>query len=171
MQSPSTTLLGSGTIAFWYIYLVINDSLPKTVSKTAYRDLAEACAPSVLYWFVTLSVVIALCYLIFTRHNLSQRTWDNTHTHTHTKQFELRRFWDEKVKTLLNYLSNSSINYISRRDWCRGNHEKRIWLIRIFDSNLIYMLRQAWATLFGGMYHRICEYVTHVKISHVPKDY
>ncbi|GMY13363.1 probable phospholipid-transporting ATPase 8 [Fagus crenata] len=48
-----------GSIAFWYIFLVIYGSLPPEVSTTAYKVLVEACAPSVLYWLVTLFVVIS----------------------------------------------------------------------------------------------------------------
>lgn len=48
-----------GSITFWYIFLVIYGSLPPEVSTTAYKVLVEACAPSVLYWLVTLFVVIS----------------------------------------------------------------------------------------------------------------
>ena len=47
-----------GSITFWYIFLVIYGSLPPEVSTTAYKVLVEHCAPSVLYWLVTLFVVI-----------------------------------------------------------------------------------------------------------------
>lgn len=48
-----------GSIAFWYIFLVIYGSLTPTVSTTAYKVLVEACAPSSLYWMATLLVVIS----------------------------------------------------------------------------------------------------------------
>ncbi|EXC20294.1 Putative phospholipid-transporting ATPase 8 [Morus notabilis] len=48
-----------GSIAFWYVFLVIYGSLPPTVSTTAYKVLVEACAPSPLYWLVTIFVVIS----------------------------------------------------------------------------------------------------------------
>ncbi|XP_015879082.2 probable phospholipid-transporting ATPase 8 [Ziziphus jujuba] len=47
-----------GSIAFWYIFLVIYGSLSPNVSTTAYKVLVEACAPSALYWLVTVLVVI-----------------------------------------------------------------------------------------------------------------
>ncbi|KAL5540604.1 hypothetical protein UlMin_043179 [Ulmus minor] len=47
-----------GSIVFWYIFLVIYGSLSPILSTTAYKVLVEACAPSPLYWLVTLLVVI-----------------------------------------------------------------------------------------------------------------
>ncbi|CAK7328063.1 unnamed protein product [Dovyalis caffra] len=48
-----------GSIAFWYMFLVIYGSLSPKVSTTAYMVFVEACAPSILYWLVTLLVVIS----------------------------------------------------------------------------------------------------------------
>ncbi|KAK9090419.1 hypothetical protein Sjap_023596 [Stephania japonica] len=48
-----------GSIILWYIFLVIYGSLPPLLSTTAYKVLVEACAPSPLYWFSTLLVVIS----------------------------------------------------------------------------------------------------------------
>ncbi|KAH0984746.1 hypothetical protein GBA52_011923 [Prunus armeniaca] len=43
-----------GSIVFWYIFLVIYGSVSPNVSTTAHKVLVEACAPSPLYWLVTL---------------------------------------------------------------------------------------------------------------------
>uniref|UniRef100_A0A5B6Z7T4 Phospholipid-transporting ATPase n=1 Tax=Davidia involucrata TaxID=16924 RepID=A0A5B6Z7T4_DAVIN len=48
-----------GSIAFWYVFLVIYGLLSPTLSTTAYRVLVEACAPSPIYWLVTLLVVVS----------------------------------------------------------------------------------------------------------------
>ncbi|KAE8695641.1 putative phospholipid-transporting ATPase 8 [Hibiscus syriacus] len=48
-----------GSIALWYIFLVVYGSIPPTLSTTAYKVLVEACAPSILYWLTTLLVVIS----------------------------------------------------------------------------------------------------------------
>lgn len=48
-----------GSIAFWYIFMVIYGFLPPGVSTTAHKVFVEACAPSILYWLVTLLVVIS----------------------------------------------------------------------------------------------------------------
>uniref|UniRef100_A0A2P2JDC4 Phospholipid-transporting ATPase n=1 Tax=Rhizophora mucronata TaxID=61149 RepID=A0A2P2JDC4_RHIMU len=48
-----------GSIALWYIFLVIFGFLPPNVSTTAYRVLVEACAPSAFHWLVILLVVIS----------------------------------------------------------------------------------------------------------------
>ncbi|XP_059294143.1 probable phospholipid-transporting ATPase 8 isoform X2 [Lycium ferocissimum] len=48
-----------GSIAFWYVFLVVYGSLSPIFSTTAYKILVEACAPSPLYWLVTVLVVVA----------------------------------------------------------------------------------------------------------------
>ncbi|WRX19791.1 P-type ATPase [Theobroma cacao] len=54
-----------GSIALWYIFLMVYGSLPPTLSTTAYKVLVEACAPSVLYWITTLLVVISTLLPLF----------------------------------------------------------------------------------------------------------
>lgn len=48
-----------GSIACWYIFLLIFGSLPPTESTTGYKVLIEACAPSPLYWLTIFVVVIS----------------------------------------------------------------------------------------------------------------
>ena len=48
-----------GSIASWYVFVIIYGSLPPTVSTTAYKVFVEACAPSPLCWLVTFFVVIS----------------------------------------------------------------------------------------------------------------
>ncbi|CAN1182807.1 Probable phospholipid-transporting ATPase 8 [Linum perenne] len=48
-----------GSIAFWYIFLLMYGYISPTVSTTAYMVLVEACIPSPLYWLVTLLVVVS----------------------------------------------------------------------------------------------------------------
>lgn len=56
-----------GSIAFWYIFLVIYGSVSPVVSTTAFRVLVEACAPSPFYWLATLLVVVStlLPYILY----------------------------------------------------------------------------------------------------------
>ncbi|XP_026405002.1 probable phospholipid-transporting ATPase 8 [Papaver somniferum] len=56
-----------GSITFWYIFLVFYGSVPPAVSTTAYKVLQETCAPSPLYWLLTLMVVVSalLPYFIY----------------------------------------------------------------------------------------------------------
>ncbi|XP_022775523.1 probable phospholipid-transporting ATPase 8 [Durio zibethinus] len=54
-----------GSIALWYIFLVVYGSIPPTFSTTAYKVFVEACAPSILYWLTTLLVVIATLLPVF----------------------------------------------------------------------------------------------------------
>ncbi|KAK4798453.1 hypothetical protein SAY86_030779 [Trapa natans] len=48
-----------GSIAFWYLFLVVYGFLKPTLSTTAYMDFVEPCAPSLLYWLSTLLVVVS----------------------------------------------------------------------------------------------------------------
>ncbi|KZV55885.1 phospholipid-transporting ATPase 8 [Dorcoceras hygrometricum] len=56
-----------GSIAFWYIFLVIYGSFSPVISTTAFQVLAEACAPSPFYWLATLVVVVStlLPYILY----------------------------------------------------------------------------------------------------------
>ncbi|XP_044503921.1 probable phospholipid-transporting ATPase 8 [Mangifera indica] len=51
-----------GSIAFWYLFLVIDGWLPTKISTTAYMVLVEACAPSPFYWLTIL--VVLVCTLL-----------------------------------------------------------------------------------------------------------
>ncbi|GLU11280.1 hypothetical protein SLE2022_280370 [Rubroshorea leprosula] len=48
-----------GSIAVWYAFLLVYGSLSPTITTTAYKAFVEACAPSTLYWLITLFVVIS----------------------------------------------------------------------------------------------------------------
>ncbi|KAE9612713.1 putative phospholipid-translocating ATPase [Lupinus albus] len=59
-----------GSIAFWYVFLLVYGYITPYISTTAYRVFVEACAFSALYWLVTLLVVVCvllpyLCYRTF----------------------------------------------------------------------------------------------------------
>lgn len=59
-----------GSIAFWYIFLLVYGSIPPTLSTSAFKAFQEACAPSFLYWLITVLVVISallpyFCYRAF----------------------------------------------------------------------------------------------------------
>ncbi|KAK6928340.1 P-type ATPase, C-terminal [Dillenia turbinata] len=56
-----------GSIAFWYIFLLVYGYLSPTVSTTAYMVLTEACSPSPLFWLMTPVVVVStlLPYIIY----------------------------------------------------------------------------------------------------------
>lgn len=55
-----------GSIAFWYLFVIIYGYLPSTFSTTAYKVLVEACAPSPFFWLVTLLVVASALVPYFT---------------------------------------------------------------------------------------------------------
>ncbi|XP_030469905.2 probable phospholipid-transporting ATPase 8 isoform X1 [Syzygium oleosum] len=74
-----------GSIAFWYIFMLIYGYLSPTISTTAYMVFLEATTPSLLYWLSTLLVVVSTLLPYFsyrafqTRlqpmpHDLIQRT-------------------------------------------------------------------------------------------------
>ncbi|GAB2278100.1 Probable phospholipid-transporting ATPase 8 [Dionaea muscipula] len=55
-----------GSIGFWYIFLIAYGSIHPTLSTTAFRVLVEACAPSPMYWLVTLLVTVSCLLPYFT---------------------------------------------------------------------------------------------------------
>lgn len=48
-----------GSIAFWYVFLVVYGAIPANLSTTAYKVFVEACALSPLPWLVTFLVVVS----------------------------------------------------------------------------------------------------------------
>ncbi|XP_027924292.1 probable phospholipid-transporting ATPase 8 isoform X2 [Vigna unguiculata] len=59
-----------GSIAFWYVFVLVYGYLSPEISTTSYMVFVEACAPSGLYWLVTLLVVVCVllpyfCYRSF----------------------------------------------------------------------------------------------------------
>eukprot|EP00252_Welwitschia_mirabilis_P021853 TRINITY_DN5723_c0_g2_i1.p1 TRINITY_DN5723_c0_g2~~TRINITY_DN5723_c0_g2_i1.p1 ORF type:complete len:903 (+),score=146.36 TRINITY_DN5723_c0_g2_i1:375-2711(+) len=54
-----------GTIAFWYIFLLVYGAVDPLTSTTAYKVLEEACGPSPMYWFITLLVTLAALFPYF----------------------------------------------------------------------------------------------------------
>lgn len=48
-----------GSIAVWYLFLLIYGALPPSFSSTAYKVFIEALAPAPIFWIVTLLVVIS----------------------------------------------------------------------------------------------------------------
>lgn len=55
-----------GSIAFWYIFLLIYGALSSNFSTTAYKIFVETLAPTPSYWLVTLFVVISALIPYFT---------------------------------------------------------------------------------------------------------
>ncbi|KAJ8564714.1 hypothetical protein K7X08_001174 [Anisodus acutangulus] len=53
-------------IALWYIFLLIDGSMPTTLSTNAYQVFVEALLPSPLYWLVTILVVVSALVPYFT---------------------------------------------------------------------------------------------------------
>jgi phospholipid-translocating ATPase len=48
-----------GTIALWYIFLIVYGAIPPGISTNAYKVFIETLAPSPSYWILTLFVVIS----------------------------------------------------------------------------------------------------------------
>ncbi|KAL3526061.1 hypothetical protein ACH5RR_014433 [Cinchona calisaya] len=48
-----------GSIALWYLFLVVYGAISPILSTTAYQVLVEACAPSPFYWMAALLVVVS----------------------------------------------------------------------------------------------------------------
>ncbi|XP_030953945.1 probable phospholipid-transporting ATPase 8 [Quercus lobata] len=77
-----------GSIALWYKFLVIYGYLPPELSTTAYRVFVEACAPSVLYWLITLLAVICTLLPNFTFRAFQTRFRPMYHDMIQINEFE-----------------------------------------------------------------------------------
>ena len=77
-----------GSVAFWYKFLVIYGYLPPELSTTAYRVFVEACAPSVLYWLITLLAVTCTLLPNFTFRAFQTRFRPMYHDMIQINEFE-----------------------------------------------------------------------------------
>ena len=77
-----------GSIPFWYKFLVIYGYLPPELSTTAYRVFVEACAPSVLYWLITLLAVTCTLLPNFTFRAFQTRFRPMYHDMIQINEFE-----------------------------------------------------------------------------------
>ncbi|KAL8139510.1 hypothetical protein V2J09_005531 [Rumex salicifolius] len=77
-----------GSIAFWYIFLMIYGSMNPVFSTTAFHVFIEACAPSPLYWLVTILVVVSSLLPYFTYRAFQTRLCPMYHDMIQLKQSE-----------------------------------------------------------------------------------
>ncbi|KAF7827882.1 putative phospholipid-transporting ATPase 9 [Senna tora] len=68
-----------GTIAFWYIFLMIYGAIPSRLSQNAYKVFIETLAPSPMYWFVTFFVVISTLIPYFSYSAIQMRFFPMYH--------------------------------------------------------------------------------------------
>ncbi|KAK7271671.1 hypothetical protein RJT34_27761 [Clitoria ternatea] len=76
------------SIAFWYVFVLVYGYLSPSISNTAYRVFVEACAPSVLYWLVTLLVVVCVLLPYFCYRSFQSRFLPMYHDIIQRKQVE-----------------------------------------------------------------------------------
>ncbi|XP_007037752.2 PREDICTED: putative phospholipid-transporting ATPase 9 isoform X1 [Theobroma cacao] len=62
-----------GGIILWYIFLMAYGAMDPDISTTAYQVFVEACAPSGLYWLLTLLVLICSLLPYFTYSAIQMR--------------------------------------------------------------------------------------------------
>ncbi|CAO2830070.1 unnamed protein product [Amaranthus hypochondriacus] len=62
-----------GSIAFWYVFLLIYGSMNPNFSKTAYQVFVQSLAPTPKYWLLTIFVVISALVPYFTYSALQMR--------------------------------------------------------------------------------------------------
>ncbi|KAJ1416511.1 P-type ATPase [Sesbania bispinosa] len=77
-----------GSIAFWYVFVLIYGYLSPAISTTAYMVFVEACAPSGLYWLVTLLVVVCVLLPYFCYRSFQSRFLPMYHDIIQRKQVE-----------------------------------------------------------------------------------
>lgn len=68
-----------GSVAFWYVFLLIYGSMSPDFSTTAFRLFSEALAPSPSYWLVTLFVSLAALLPYFSYAALQMRFFPMYH--------------------------------------------------------------------------------------------
>jgi len=81
-----------GSIVLWYVFLVVYGYISPTISTTAYRVFVEACAPSLLYWLVTLFIVVCVLLPYFSYRAFQSRFRPMYHDIIQRKQVEGSEF-------------------------------------------------------------------------------
>lgn len=80
-----------GSIAFWYVFLLVYGYLSPDISTTAYKVLVEACAPSGLYWLVTLLVLVCSLLPYFSYRAFQTRFLPMYHDIIQIKRVEMSK--------------------------------------------------------------------------------
>lgn len=68
-----------GSIAVWYLFLLIYGAIPPTYSTNAYQVFVEVLAPAPSYWITTLFVTIATLIPYFTYSTIQMRFFPKYH--------------------------------------------------------------------------------------------
>jgi phospholipid-translocating ATPase len=68
-----------GSIALWYLFLLIYGAIPPSISSTAYRVFIETLAPAPLYWSITLFIVISALIPFFVYSAVQMRFFPMYH--------------------------------------------------------------------------------------------
>ncbi|KAI4320475.1 hypothetical protein MLD38_033952 [Melastoma candidum] len=68
-----------GSIAFWYVFLMVYGSLSPTLSTTAYMAFLETSAPSILYWLCTVLLVATALLPYLSYRAFQMRFWPMPH--------------------------------------------------------------------------------------------
>ncbi|KAL0396991.1 UNVERIFIED_CONTAM: putative phospholipid-transporting ATPase 4 [Sesamum calycinum] len=90
-----------GSIAFWYLFLLVYGELSYALNVNAFRILTEVLAPAPIYWTTTLLVTIA-CNLPYLAHISFQRSFNPLDHHViqeikyYKKDIEDRHMWRQK---------------------------------------------------------------------------
>lgn len=91
-----------GSIAMWYLFLLLYGMLSPVHSKNAYQILVEALGPAPLFWSATLLVTIA-CNLPYIVHLAFQRSFNPMDHHIiqeikyYKKDVEDQRMWKREA--------------------------------------------------------------------------
>lgn len=90
-----------GSIALWYIFLLVYGVTPPTISGNAYHILTEALGPTPVYWITTL-VVTAACNVVYFAYLGFQRCFKPMDHHIiqeikyYKKDVEDRLMWNRE---------------------------------------------------------------------------
>ncbi|KAI9085741.1 hypothetical protein K1719_032347 [Acacia pycnantha] len=115
-----------GTIAFWYLFLLIYGDMTPGFSKNAYYVLIETLAPSPMYWLVTFFVVISTLIPYFTYSALQMRFFPMYHEVIQWLRYEGKAN-DPECRALMRQRSLGlvSVGSTARLEAKKANHNKK----------------------------------------------
>ncbi|KAI5058579.1 hypothetical protein GOP47_0026749 [Adiantum capillus-veneris] len=139
-----------GSVLAWYGFLLLYGEISLTISPSAYKVFIEACAPSAMYWFVILVVVLAALAPYFTCLVFGNYLFPMDHTIIHEKiAVESDENWLNKEKRKA--VEPTSIGFTARveaklkqwKDYLRLHHNFSLigWMDDCMDGTSVERIR------------------------------
>ncbi|MCO5562586.1 hypothetical protein L7F22_016214 [Adiantum nelumboides] len=118
-----------GSVLSWYIFLLLYGEISLNISPSAYKVFIEACAPSAMYWFLILLVVLTALAPYFTCLVFRNYLFPMDHIIIHEKiKLERDQNWLNKEKkkavepTNIGFTARVEAKLKQWRDFLRVHH-------------------------------------------------